>query len=182
MPVVSPAILKHRNLQRLRPAGVTPINPTEYEGRDIYFFDDLELLPKYWQSTNRDNIGELLIAFFHYYHKEFRYTFDVVSIRSEGGILNKVSKGWMNDQSPIDTTTATATTTSSAAGTATSIDANSVGKDGTNATPGQNRNIPRDLNRLCIEVSLAEISLLAKTLLADTSGDSLIVGSFSNGL
>lgn len=116
-----------------------PLNPTEYEGRDIYFFDDLELLPRYWQSTNRDNVGELLIAFFHYYHKEFRYTFDVVSIRSEGGILNKVVKGWMNDQ-PVDT----------------ALDA-TTGKDGTNVTPGQNRNIPRDLNRLCIEVGIGYI-------------------------
>lgn len=65
--------------------------------RDIYFFDDLELLPRYWQSANRDSVGELLIGFFHYYHKEFRYTFDVVSIRVEGGILNKSVKGWASD-------------------------------------------------------------------------------------
>ena len=107
---------------------------TEFEGKDIYFFDDLELLPRYWQSTNRDNVGELLIAFFHYYHKEFRYTFDVVSIRSEGGIMNKASKGWMNDQPPLETTEAT------------------PGKE--TGTPGMNRNAPRDLNRLCIEVGL----------------------------
>lgn len=105
---------------------------TEFEGKDIYFFDDLELLPRYWQSTNRDNVGELLIAFFNYYHKEFRYTFDVVSIRSEGGIINKAAKGWMNDQPPPEATEAT------------------PGKE--TSTPGLNRNVPRDLNRLCIEV------------------------------
>jgi hypothetical protein len=111
------------------------VGQTEYDGRDIYFFDDLELLPRYWQSTNRDNVGELLIAFFHYYHKEFRYTFDVVSIRSEGGILNKVHKGWMNDQ-PMDNAVDPA--------------AQAAGKDGAaTTTPGHNR----DLNRLCIEVS-----------------------------
>jgi len=108
------------------------------DSRDIYFFDDLELLPRYWQSSNRDNVGELLIAFFHYYHKEFRYTFDVVSIRSEGGILSKTQKGWMNDQ-PMD------------------------GEITTGATPGKegqhipaNRNAPRDLNRLCIEVRMCK--------------------------
>lgn len=146
-------------MQRLRPHGVTPLSATEYEGRDIYFFDDLELLPRYWQSTNRDNVGELLIAFFHYYHKEFRYAFDVVSIRSEGGILNKVAKGWMNDQSldsAIDTS----------------------GKDNATTTPGQNRNIPRDLNRLCIEVSFVITWLLTDI----TADDSYIAGSIPNGL
>ena len=67
--------------------------------RDIYFFDDLDLLPHYWQSTNRDCVGELLIAFFAYYFKEFRYTFDIISIRTDGGLLSKVSKGWQQDES-----------------------------------------------------------------------------------
>lgn len=67
--------------------------------RDIYFFDDLDLLPRYWQSTNRDCVGELLIAFFQYYFKEFKYTFDIISIRSEGGLLSKASKGWQQDES-----------------------------------------------------------------------------------
>lgn len=136
----------HRNLQRLRPAGLTSLGQTEYEGRDIYFFDDLELLPRYWQSTNRDNVGELLIAFFHYYHKEFRYTFDVVSIRSEGGIINKAAKGWMSDQ-PMDGTTVPSVGTSEQVSV-------KEGVPPTPATPGANRNIPRDLNRLCIEASL----------------------------
>ena len=69
--------------------------------RDIYFFDDLELLPRYWQSTNRDSVGELLIGFFHYYHKNFGYAFDVVSIRTEGGVLSKSVKGWASDVSRL---------------------------------------------------------------------------------
>lgn len=70
-----------------------------------------------------------MIAFFHYYHKEFRYAFDAVSIRSEGGIVSKASKGWMADQA---------------------IDSETPSKDAPPTTT--NRNVPRDLNRLCIEV------------------------------
>lgn len=69
-----------------------------FHSRDIYFFDDLELLPRYWQSNNRDSIGELLLGFFQYYLKEFKFSFEVVSIRSEGGIVSKSSKGWQQDE------------------------------------------------------------------------------------
>lgn len=97
--VRKPAVLP--NLQRLQPPSSQPIEKAEFEGRDIYFFDDLGVLLQNWQCTNRDSVGELLIGFFHHYQKEFRYNFDVVSIRTEGGILSKMSKGWHTDVGTI---------------------------------------------------------------------------------
>lgn len=85
------------NLQRLQPANKSSVDRAEFEGHDVYFFDDFEHLPLYWQSQNRDSVGELLVDFFHYYQKEFRYSFDVVSIRTDGGLLSKQAKGWNSD-------------------------------------------------------------------------------------
>ena len=42
-------------------------------------------------------MGELLIGFFSYMARDFRYQTDVVSIRSEGGLIAKDAKGWNQD-------------------------------------------------------------------------------------
>lgn len=52
-----------------------------------------------WQTSNGDNVGELLIDFFRYYSKDFGYNSTVISIRSETGWLTKESKGWLQDVS-----------------------------------------------------------------------------------
>ncbi|EFP78921.2 uncharacterized protein PGTG_04877 [Puccinia graminis f. sp. tritici CRL 75-36-700-3] len=85
------------NLQQLPPPRVTPPEDTVYEGHDIYFFDDLDALPRFWVGMNRENVGELLIEFFRFFSSSFRYTHDVISVRTPGGLLSKESKGWMHD-------------------------------------------------------------------------------------
>lgn len=69
----------------------------EYQGHYIYFFDDLDALPSFWSSTNRENVAELLLDFFRYFASSFRYSFDVVSVRTQGGLLSKDEKGWLHD-------------------------------------------------------------------------------------
>ncbi|WAR59912.1 hypothetical protein PtB15_11B553 [Puccinia triticina] len=85
------------NLQQLPPPRVTPPEDTVYEGHDIYFFDDLDALPRFWVGMNRENVGELLIEFFRFFSSTFRYTHDVISVRTPGGLMSKESKGWMHD-------------------------------------------------------------------------------------
>nr|CRX79198.1 hypothetical protein ls5931a1_00014 [Leucosporidium scottii] len=85
------------NLQQLPPLRPVPLEEQEFEGHDISFFDDLEALPRVWQTSNGDNVGELLIDFFRYYSKDFGYNSTVISIRSETGWLTKESKGWLQD-------------------------------------------------------------------------------------
>jgi terminal uridylyltransferase len=84
-------------LQQLPPPRVTPPEESVYEGHDIYFFDDLDALPRFWVGMNRENVGELLIEFFRFFSSSFRYTHDVISVRTPGGLLSKESKGWMHD-------------------------------------------------------------------------------------
>ncbi|POW04390.1 hypothetical protein PSTT_10418 [Puccinia striiformis] len=85
------------NLQQLPPPRVTPPEESVYEGHDIYFFDDLDALPRFWAGMNRENVGELLIEFFRFFSATFRYQHDVISVRTPGGLLSKESKGWLKD-------------------------------------------------------------------------------------
>ncbi|GAA5911140.1 hypothetical protein JCM5296_007500 [Sporobolomyces johnsonii] len=85
------------NLQRLPLPHPTPLEELTYEGHDISFFDDLELLPSVFQSLNTDSSGELLVDFFRYFAKSFDYAHSVISVRSEKGVLGKEQKGWHTD-------------------------------------------------------------------------------------
>lgn len=87
------------NLQRIPPT--RPLAPEELElnGHDIYFYDDVATLRQEWSSQNTENVGELLIDFFKYFSKEFSYSKDVISLRTEGGLMTKDSKSWNADVS-----------------------------------------------------------------------------------
>jgi DNA polymerase sigma len=89
----------YRNLQRLPLPRALPLEELEYEGHDISFYDDLEALPRVWQTNNQENVGQLLVEFFRYFSKDFMYNSDVVSIRSATGIVGKDIKGWFTDVS-----------------------------------------------------------------------------------
>ncbi|SCV73090.1 BQ2448_7015 [Microbotryum intermedium] len=93
--VKSPPVLP--NLQRLPPPRSISAEERQFQGHDVYFFDDLESLPRVWQTANVETVGELLIDFFRYYAKDFMYHHHVLSFRSEYGILTKEAKGWNTD-------------------------------------------------------------------------------------
>ncbi|SGY55378.1 BQ5605_C006g04012 [Microbotryum silenes-dioicae] len=93
--VKSPPVLP--NLQRLPPPRCMPPEERQFQGHDVYFFDDMESLPRVWQTANVETVGELLIDFFRYYAKDFMYHHHVLSFRSEYGILTKEAKGWNPD-------------------------------------------------------------------------------------
>lgn len=56
------------NLQRIAP--VRPITEEDMmlEGRNVYFFDDTEMLRQEWSSANFEGVGELLVKGFHLRH------------------------------------------------------------------------------------------------------------------
>lgn len=68
---------------------------------DVYFFEDVPLVKRIFGDPNKDSLGELLVAFFNYYAREFRYPFDVVSLQSEAGVVGKDEKGWYRDVSEV---------------------------------------------------------------------------------
>ncbi|ORY26876.1 hypothetical protein BCR39DRAFT_248154 [Naematelia encephala] len=83
------------NLQRIAP--ITPLSEEQVmlEGRNVYFFDDVETLRQEWSSINYEPVGELLIDFFRFFSHDFQFNNSVLSLRA--GQLTKESKGWVND-------------------------------------------------------------------------------------
>ncbi|GAC92856.1 hypothetical protein PHSY_000413 [Pseudozyma hubeiensis SY62] len=90
--IKNPAVLP--NLQRVPPTRNMRPEEMELNGNDIYFYDDVATLRKTWASENTENVGELLVDFFRYFSKEFGYVRDVISLKSETGLLSKESKNW----------------------------------------------------------------------------------------
>lgn len=76
------------------------------DGYNVAFADDelqlQQLALKDQITQNEESIGSLLANFFHYYAHQgarvigggFRWKDDVISIRNQGGIVSKASKGW----------------------------------------------------------------------------------------
>lgn len=127
------------NLQRIMPMRPLEEEEVMLEGRNVYFFDDVETLRREWSSVNFESVGELyvvmllnlsnsfiltlyrLVDFFRYFSHDFQFNNSVLSLRA--GQLTKESKGWVND-----------------------IDVGGLNE------------MARDRNRLCIEVSASVIS------------------------
>ncbi|KAI0234914.1 hypothetical protein L0F63_007129, partial [Massospora cicadina] len=66
----------------------------EVDGHNVYFFDDLPNLNRYWQGENVETVGDLLFGFFQYYAYDFHWSKSVVSVRT-GTILSKEQKNWI---------------------------------------------------------------------------------------
>ncbi|KAK4685371.1 terminal uridylyltransferase, partial [Tremellales sp. Uapishka_1] len=91
--VKNPPVLP--NLQRIAPLRPMTREEMTLDGRDVWFFSDVETLRQEWSSVNFESVGELLIDFFRYFSHDFQFNNAVLSIRA--GQLTKESKGWMND-------------------------------------------------------------------------------------
>ncbi|KDN37926.1 hypothetical protein K437DRAFT_31654 [Tilletiaria anomala UBC 951] len=85
------------NLQRIWPNRPLSPNEVEMNGHDIYFYDDIATLRNEWTSQNTENVGELLIDFFRYFAKEFSYSRDVISLRTENGTFPKDGINWTGE-------------------------------------------------------------------------------------
>ncbi|CAD6585977.1 MAG: hypothetical protein TREMPRED_004293 [Tremellales sp. Tagirdzhanova-0007] len=83
------------NLQRIAPVRPLTEEQVMLEGRNVYFFDDVETLRQEWSSINYETVGELLIDFFRFFSHDFQFNNSVLSLRA--GPLTKESKGWVND-------------------------------------------------------------------------------------
>ncbi|KAJ9080349.1 hypothetical protein DSO57_1025950 [Entomophthora muscae] len=66
----------------------------DVDGHNVYFFEDLPNLGRYWQCENTETVAELLFGFFQYYAYNFHWSRSVVSVRT-GSILTKEQKNWI---------------------------------------------------------------------------------------
>ncbi|KAM7196365.1 Poly(A) RNA polymerase protein cid1 [Naviculisporaceae sp. PSN 640] len=113
------------NLQLLAPPPKPDITPEQIEetvcckGRDIRFWRDEAAIKALARENalnqNRDSIGQLLRGFFEYYaHSNpmssgtghgFDWGRDVISLRTPGGLLSKLEKGWTGAKTVIEEVT-----------------------------------------------------------------------------
>lgn len=87
------------NLQHEAEADGVP--PTIVDGHEVCFFDREDIIETRASqgvvTQNKESLGNLLVGFFRYYAVNsggFFWTRDVLSLRSQGGLLSKDQKGW----------------------------------------------------------------------------------------
>ncbi|ESA42964.1 hypothetical protein GE21DRAFT_6159 [Neurospora crassa] len=112
------------NLQQLAPPLPPDLTPEQLndvafcKGKNVHFWrDDQEiqrLAAMGMINQNRDSIGHLLRGFFEYYAQNgslstlpgrgFDWGRDVISLRTQGGILSKQEKGWTGAKTVLEST------------------------------------------------------------------------------
>jgi terminal uridylyltransferase len=95
--VARPPVLP--NLQHEAEADGVP--PTIIDGHEVCFFDREDIIETRASqgvvTQNKESLGNLLVGFFRYYAVNqggFFWTKDVLSLRTQGGLLSKDQKGW----------------------------------------------------------------------------------------
>lgn len=100
-PVLPNLQLPWRPSQQCTPQGASKV---EVDGWDVDFWRDeneiMSAVQSGQMSSNQESLGSLLAGFFQYYSSQgsgpqFRWTTSVLSLRSQGGVLTKESKGWV---------------------------------------------------------------------------------------
>ncbi|KAK0111468.1 hypothetical protein ONS95_001824 [Cadophora gregata] len=135
-PFVCPNLqLIHKELPSyLPPADVEAL--TTCQGRDVRFWRNegeiKNLADRQMLNHNHDSVGLLLRGFFEYYGQTgqlstsagrgFDWGREVLSLRTQGGILSKQEKGWVGAKTVIQTTTIAAPPTPSSANTPNVVD------------------------------------------------------------
>lgn len=95
-----PVIPNLQHLARDEDAWNNRTNIELFEGFDVRFIKDEALLERQAQAgqmtKNRESLGSLLRGFFRYYTegRGFHWVNEVISIRTQGGLLTKKAKDW----------------------------------------------------------------------------------------
>ncbi|KAI4738217.1 PAP/OAS1 substrate-binding domain-containing protein [Aureobasidium sp. EXF-12298] len=104
MNVANPPVLP--NLQHEAEANGLPT--TTIDGYEVRFFDQEDVIASRASqgaiTQNKESLGNLLVGFFRYYAVNsggFFWTRDVLSLRSRGGIVSKLEKGWTGAKTEV---------------------------------------------------------------------------------
>lgn len=169
------------NLQLLRRPIPDNLPPAEIEaqttcsGCDVQFWRNekeiANLAERAMLNHNKDSIGTLLRGFFEYYAFNgqlstgngvgFDWMRDVLSLRTEGGLLTKQEKGWVGARTVIETTTEAAPAALSVPiPSPSAIDvslSNVAGPKSANQTPAQTPTTPAPPKKLVVKEETKEI-------------------------
>lgn len=103
-PPVLPNLQRHEMIQKDEASA----SEVTFDGHNVQFFRnerEIQRLASLRQLTvmmNQESLGSLIRGFFHYFAQQgydspaggFQWTHDVLSLRTQGGILPKQTKGW----------------------------------------------------------------------------------------
>ena len=112
--VAQPSIAPNLQTTRKAMQDSSPENDTLIDGYQVRFWRNeaeiMDLAKRGMLTHNRDDtIGSLLRGFFQYYaqpHVGFSWATDVISIRTDGGLLSKAQKGWTGAKTVVSEPTA----------------------------------------------------------------------------
>ncbi|RMD39775.1 hypothetical protein DV735_g5357, partial [Chaetothyriales sp. CBS 134920] len=100
MNVVKPPVIPNLQALAVEDDAWKPTSSVDlFEGKyDVRFWSDEEKIARFKSTAprNRESAGHLIRGFFWYYSAKegFNYKYDVISLRTRGGILRKQAKGW----------------------------------------------------------------------------------------
>ncbi|KAF8477126.1 hypothetical protein BDZ91DRAFT_647624 [Kalaharituber pfeilii] len=96
--VVQPPVLPNLQLYPI-PPGTPQSEIITEEGHNIWYYKDRETLEKQAAegslTSNTMDLTTLLLGFFEFYAYKFGWVRDIISIRTEGGLITKMDKGWV---------------------------------------------------------------------------------------
>lgn len=98
MNIVEPPVIPNLQLYPVPPD--TPKDEiTTEEGHNVWYYKDIEEIERRvaegTMTTNTMDLATLLLGFFEFYAFRFGWAKDIISIRTKGGLISKVDKGWV---------------------------------------------------------------------------------------
>ena len=107
--VIQPAVAPNLQITRKAVEDKSPQNNIMIDGYNVRFWQTENEIADFAKrgmltQNHDDTVGSLLRGFFQYFaqpHVGFSWSTDVLSLRSEGGLLSKAQKGWIGAKSVI---------------------------------------------------------------------------------
>ena len=94
---VEPPVLPNLQLYPI-PAETPKDEITTEEGHNVWYHKDATEIKRRvadgTMTTNTMSLSLLLLGFFEFYAYRFDWVKDIISIRTKGGLISKVDKGW----------------------------------------------------------------------------------------
>lgn len=95
--IVEPPVLP--NLQLYPIPAETPKDEVTAEGHNVWYYKDVVEIERRvadgTMTTNTMDLPFLLLGFFEFYAYRFGWVKDIISIRTQGGLISKMDKGWV---------------------------------------------------------------------------------------
>ena len=98
MNIVEPPVIPNLQLYPI-PENTPKDEITAEEGHNVWYYKDLDEIKRKvadgTMTTNTMDVATLLLGFYDFYAYQFDWVKDIISIRTKGGLITKMDKGWV---------------------------------------------------------------------------------------